>query len=196
MNDQFWDKLSNAMTDLNIGWTCHEQARQMAGEIFRLRPEVSVEIGVYGGKGCIALALAHKWMGYGKVIGIDPWLPDTGQKTLEFSDVEHCETVYQKCLENIKKYDVQDFVQIIRAKSDDVDPPKKIGFIRIDGDHGASAIRDVKRFCPNVVTGGCLHLDDMNWENGAEQNGAQEWLKANGFTEAYNIDTGLAFRKV
>jgi hypothetical protein len=188
--------VEQVMSEINSGWTSAEQARQMFDAVVKLRPIVSVEIGVYTGKGLVALGLAHKSIGYGKAIGIDPWLKDASvQGGLEFQSNDHCEVVYQACLANIAVYGIEDYVTVLRSKSDDVEPPANIGFLRIDGDHAGGAIRDVQRFCPNVITGGILHLDDMNWTDGASSSGALEWLEKNGWSYAYGIDTGSAYRK-
>jgi predicted O-methyltransferase YrrM len=191
--------VDRAMIDINSGWTSAEQARLMFNAVTAIRPVVSVEIGVYTGKGLVALGLAHKANGCGKVIGIDPWsraaFNGAPQGSLEFQTDEHCEVIYQTALRNIAFYGLENFVEIIRAKSDDVTPPDNIGFIRIDGDHAEGSFRDVQRFCPKVVPGGILHLDDMNWTNGASSCGAIEWLEKNGWIFAYGIDTGAAYRK-
>lgn len=182
------------------GWTTVTQACALATSIVALRPEVSVEIGVFGGKGLIPMGMAHRSVGCGLAIGIDPW---SAQCSIEgqvhntdvewWGSVDH-EKVYEICLDEIKKYKLQDWVKIIRAESDATDPPENIGVLRIDGNHGDPAYRDASRFCPNVVPGGIVFLDDVGWSGGSVAK-AKSWMINNGYRLLYPLEDGEVFQK-
>lgn len=183
------------------GWTTIEQAVSMACAIVSTRPQVSVEIGVYAGKGIVPMAMAHRFIGSGKVIGIDPWDPvasvegqvHDNDKTW-WSALDH-EDIYRTCMSEIGKYGLSGWSEIIRKRSNDVEVPGGIGLIRIDGNHGEQAFVDAQRFCPSVNPGGFLFLDDMGWSGGSVSK-ASEWLMSNGWIHIYNIgDTGV-FQRV
>lgn len=200
MNEAFWDKFNSVMGEMAGGaLTAPEQCRQMAQEVFTLRPAISMEIGVWRGIGLVALAMAHKEINHGKVIGIDPWsataYPPNEDEPLKALTQADWDITYDYVLECLDKTDTRNFVEIWRSKSDDVPPPDGIGFLRIDGDHGACSMRDVTRFCPKVITHGVLHLDDITWTNGAGSLGALDYLRDNGWIETYRTPTGAAYRK-
>lgn len=202
MTTDLFQRIDTALEEIGHGWTSPDQAHKLAEAILTGLPAISVEIGVYAGKGLIAMALAHKEIRLGKVIGIDPWSATaSSQEQLDpehhkfWSNLDH-EQIYRLCMANIEKFGVQDYVEIIRAPSDEVMPPERIGVLRIDGNHGPQADRDVRRFCPKVTVGGILHLDDLYWKGGASESGSDRWLEANGWAEIGLIDTGAIFRRM
>lgn len=191
-----------ALEEIQHGWTSPKQGRQIAEAIIAIQPDLSVEIGVFAGKGIICMGLAHAYIKKGHVIGIDAWSAQASIEGQAESDhknwwamLDH-ESIYQMCVANIKKYGLKNIVTLIRKCSDEVAPPSNIGFLRIDGNHGPTAIRDIKRFCPNVIPDGILHLDDLNWKNGAREHGAQNYLNDNGWREIGCIDTGLIYQRL
>ena len=195
-------KIDRSLEAILNGWTTKEQAHHMADSILTLRPLVTVEIGVYAGKGLIALALAQKATGQGKVIGIDPWLPEASaegqpeEHRTWWSKLDH-NSIYEQCLAALKRYGVESFVELRRQKSGDAIPPEKIGVLRIDGNHGPQSKSDVLRYAPNVVLNGMVYLDDATWTNGPLQNGADEDLFDMGFEQVLDLGGGtLVFKRV
>lgn len=181
------------------GWCSVERAMVMASAVIAMRPAVSVEIGVWGGRGVIALALAHKLVG-GKVIGIDPWdreasiVGQTGENLKWWSSVNH-EEVYQDCIKRIGDAGLTHCVEIIRAKSDDVTPPKEITILAIDGNHSDQAMRDVNRYAENIVLGGIVFADDLQWDGGGVLKSVER-LTEMGFRKLYDLDTGAVFQRI
>ena len=57
------------------GFNDRELFRLLMEGVFIHKPDLSVEIGVWHGRGVCALGMAHKMLGIGKVIGIDPYQP-------------------------------------------------------------------------------------------------------------------------
>jgi hypothetical protein len=196
-----FSQLEEVVDQIKHGWTTVEKAQALAASVVTIRPEVSVEIGVYSGKGLISLALAHKYVGIGKAIGIDPYSPSasvegqTNEADKEWwAKLDH-NFIYGECLNRITQFKVNNTVELIRKRSDEVEPPKNIGVLRIDGNHGEAVIGDIQRYCPNVVKGGILFLDDIGWSGGAVSRAVEE-LVIDGWCELYKLDDGAVFQKL
>lgn len=196
-----FDELETVIDQIRHGWTTIEKAQALAASVVMLRPHVSVEIGVYSGKGLISLALAHRSVGIGHVIGIDPYMASasiegqTNEADKEWWGKLDHEMIYNMCVQSISQFKVQNVVKLIRKRSDEVDPPHGIGVLRIDGNHGEAVIGDIERYCPNVVPGGILFLDDIGWSGGSV-NRAVEELVQDGWKELYKLDDGAVFQRV
>lgn len=192
--------IDTALEAIGHGWTTNQQAHAMAASILAIRPMISVEIGVYAGKGLVSMALAHKTAGRGKVIGIDPYSQDasaSGQLNPADKDfwqgLDH-ESIFNMATSNLERFGVKEFATIIRSKSCDAPTPTNIGVLRIDGNHGEVVLSDVAQYCPNVVPGGFLFLDDENWTGGAVLRAAGT-LRQQGWKEIYRVDQTIVFQK-
>ncbi len=186
----------------HLGWCDLEKANTLAAMVLTLRPKVVCEIGVFGGRSLQAFALALRHLGSGVVIGIDPWDKDASvsemadPKNIEWwSKLDH-DAIYHKCMANLRLLGVEQFVQIIRKRSDDVDPAQwTFDLIHTDGSHEETAYRDTVRYGARVRVGGICVCDDTGWSSGAPQRGV-EWLLANGFVQLYPLGTGAVFQRV
>jgi hypothetical protein len=58
------------------GWCSVEKAIDITECVIETKSQLSVELGVFGGKSLLAFALAHEAIRTGKIIGIDPWMAD------------------------------------------------------------------------------------------------------------------------
>lgn len=175
------------------GWTSKQKAEVLVSAIIALRPQFSLEIGVWGGKGCIPMAIAHKRIGVGKVIGVDPWMASSsveGQVNEEdrkwWSDQKNHDLVYNMFMSSRKAFGLDDYLQVVRSSSDDFTPPE-LGLLVIDGNHGEQAITDTQRYAPHVNNGGLVVMDDLNWSGGAVSRAVNELLKM-GFIELYRVE--------
>lgn len=199
MKDLF-STIEQAITEIGHGWTSVDKGQAMAAMVLAIRPQVSVEIGVYAGKGLVSMALAHKAIGIGKVIGIDPFTAeDSIEGQIHPADKEFWGRVdyaamEKLCLSTLDKYGASNFFELIRKRSDDADVPPAIGVLRIDGNHGEAAFRDVKKWTPAVSPGGFVIIDDIGWTGGATTRAAA-WISGNGFRMLYKLDDGFVFQK-
>ncbi len=186
----------------NLGWCDLDKANALAAMVVALRPKVIVEIGVFGGRSLQPMAQAMRTLGKGIVIGIDPWSKDASidgmadQANIDWWNHLDHEAIYQRCVEHIKISGVEAFVNIIRAKSDDVDPSQwQIDLLHTDGSHEETAFRDVTRFAPHVRRGGLVVCDDISWTSGAPKRGV-EWMLKNNYIELYPLGTGAVFQRI
>lgn len=190
------NEIESALKEIAHGWTTPLKAQILASAVVALRPKISLEIGVWASKGLISLALAHRHIGYGMAYGIDPYSATAsveGQVNPVdkkwWAGVNHDE-MFNYASANIIKFGCQNVCQLIRKKSVDYFPPKDIGVLVCDGNHGDESIKDFERYCPNVMVGGILLADDLGWAGGSVSRGAS-MLPAMGFKELYRIENQL-----
>jgi predicted O-methyltransferase YrrM len=185
------------------GWCEPEKARRLAATVLALQPTVTVEIGVFGGKSLIPLALAHQHLGHGKVIGIDPWENAAAVEGYDGANAEWWKTVnlgaiFSGFRATLSELQLESWVEIHQRRSDDVEPPAVIDLLHVDGQHTDQAARDVKRFAARVRPGGICFMDDVDWSNpehGTTVQSAVGELKKLGFVELYRVGTGAVFQR-
>jgi hypothetical protein len=184
------------------GWCTDQRAADIAAVVLASRPSISVIIGVFGGRDTIAAAFAHRAAGTGKVVAIDPWSASasvegqTGRDAEWWNDQEKHEAVYRGFLRALNEHSLgPEWVDVRRARSDEVEAPAEIGLLISDGNHGPQAIRDIERYAPNVRLGGFAYLDDLQWSGGAVMESVQRLL-ALGFVELYKRDGGAWFQRI
>jgi predicted O-methyltransferase YrrM len=158
-----------------IGWLTPEVGAAMRNLIWKVKPDVCVEIGVFAGKSLLNTALALKENGKGIVYGIDPWRMETaiaGSSPEEFdwegSKID-LDAVHWDCMRAIWQHEVDDHVVIIRATSSQARhlfPEASIDVLYIDGGHSAIASSlDATVYLPKVRLGGHIWMDDTNYES-------------------------------
>lgn len=185
------------------GWATVEKTQRMAAMVLALQPTISCEIGVFGGKSFFGLALAHKFLGHGTVIGIDPWTNEAAVEGYEGDNKtwwgeQHLDKIHADFMQQVHLLGVQNVVNIWRMKSDAADPPPGIGVLSLDGQHTEQAVRDVKRYAANVCVGGFVIMDDLNWKN-ADDTPVQRAVRVlleMGFRSMYPLGTGEVFQRV
>jgi len=72
ISERVKQKAYDAMNQLE-GWCSYQKAAILIDFILKIKPQVILEIGVFGGKSLVPMAIAVKENGSGKVYGIDPW---------------------------------------------------------------------------------------------------------------------------
>lgn len=187
------DEIEFAIKEIGHGWTTPNKGKILAGAVIALRPKISMELGTWAGKGLISLALAHRSIAYGMVYGIDPYSASAsaeGQVSAAdkkwWAEADH-EAIFKIASDNILKFGCQNVCQIIRRRSDSYNPPKEMGILVVDANHGEESIKDLRRYCPNVSVGGLVFVDDLHWAGSSVERGV-EMLPMMGFKELYRIE--------
>jgi len=164
------------------GWCSDEKAMAFAELVLEVKPDVCVEIGVFGGKSLLPVAAALKALGKGVIIGIDPWDNEIAMQSfdpiLEASDYNYWGQMnfkelylpYAKSLRENKLNDhVITFVTPSEAAAPHIPP---IDILYIDGSLTEKAsIQDVSLYLPRVLSGGYI------WINNAAFNDRQPALE-------------------
>jgi cephalosporin hydroxylase len=176
------------------GWASWTKAETMAAIVLATRPKVSIEIGIFFGRSFLPVALAHQHVNCGKAIAIDPWLKgcsiegEDDPKNVEWWNRQDIhEMAHDDFRSKVRELNLAPFVEIHRMHSDEYDPKAEIGLLHIDGNHREQAIKDFARYAPNVVKGGYLIADDLNWTGGAVSR-AVALLPGMGFEELYRVE--------
>lgn len=184
------------------GWCSVKKAHTLASIIVAIRPENVVEIGVWGGRSLIPMAMACKWLNHGTVTGIDPWSAgesvkgQTPDNANWWGKVVNHDAMYAKCIESVTKAGVMSRTNIVRTTSDDYPASvTQCQLLHIDGNHGEQAYKDTLKFAPTVSIGGFIFMDDIGWSEGHVARGCQ-WIMDHGFKKLYNLDDGAVFQRV
>lgn len=191
------------------GWATVNKALTLASIVIAFRPKIIVEIGVFGGRSLLPMALACKEINHGTVIGIDPYdraasiESETKDNAEWWGRVDH-EEVFRQFNKSVIHFGVDKFVTLLRKRSDDVDPGQwTIDLFHCDGSHTDQAVMDVVRYSPRVPVGGIVVMDDCSWTSGGVERAVNSLL-ATGFTELYRfrnetpegIDDWAVFQKL
>lgn len=183
------------------GWCPLDKSLTLASLIMSYRPEISLEIGVFGGRSLLPMALAHKAIGSGYVIGIDPWSTEIAVRE-QTADVDRAwwgaldmKKIYKDFVGEINRRDLAKWVRIAVDESRYVPPPDNIGVLHVDGSHSVTASNDMMRFGPHVVKGGFLITDDTDWIGGGVALGEKRILEL-GFKPLYKLGTGAVFQRI
>lgn len=175
--------LLNACDDLP-GWCVLEKRRLISSLVYREKPRVVVEIGVFGGSSLIPMAHAlrqnvrdqpegadHR----GMVYGIDPWdstaadcYNDAGEKAnAGWWESVNLLDVYVGLCQRLTNDNLWPFVSLLKGKAGDFAGRfYLIDILHIDGNHDrASVLHDVKNYVPCVKDGGYVIMDDTQWSD-------------------------------
>lgn len=182
------------------GWCNPPKAFALVAAVLTIRPEVCVQIGVFGGSSLLPVAIALNYLARGQIIGIDPYDPvesakgQTGANLKWWSELDHAK-IERGFMDAVIAEGVSNQVVVLKKTSDAVTPPDRIQFLIVDGNHGEQGFRDIKRYCVKVPVGGLTFVDDITWEGGAIGRGVA-WMLANGFTKLYDLDTGAMYQRI
>lgn len=159
------------------GWCPLEKAEALARLVVETRPECVVEIGVYGGRSAVPMALAARTYG-GTVHGVDPWSHaaalegDVGDENREWWGKLDLEGIYRGFLDGIRRFGVEDTLRVHRMTDTAALPmfaDGSIGLLHVDGNHSAEvSMRYVEQWGPKIAPGGHLVMDDIDWGTQAE----------------------------
>lgn len=167
------------------GFCSESKACVLVDMILKQKPEIVVEIGVWGGKSLIPMASAVSANRKGVVYGIDPWSNEeslvgvTSDANKSYWSLANHEAVLQSLIQKIGEFGLMPWVRLIRATSEKAPPISDIDLLHIDGNHSdETSYLDVTKWGPLVKRGGFIVFDDIGWfENGVPTNArAVEWL--------------------
>jgi len=168
--DELGEQIKTEMEIVTDGWTTVERGIELAELILEHRPKVLVELGVFGARSFVPMALAIRHAGCGTAYGIDPWkvgpcLEGENEANKEWWSNVDLDEIHQKVMDAIWRLGLEQIAIIIRARSQDV--PQlfpEIQFLSIDANHSEIAsCRDAEAWVPRVTKGGIVAADDCDW---------------------------------
>lgn len=172
------DQIAELVPTLD-GWCTVEKAQWLATWIVAHRCVSIVEIGVFGGRSFIPMALAMRAMDYyggpwpGRCIGIDSYSnadcvasEDTPEGRQYWGSLD-LPAIRAKAEEAIRQLGLKDICQLmittgVNALTTFADGT--LDLVHVDGSHSeADSCKDVKLWWPKLRVGGVMVMDDTNW---------------------------------
>ncbi|MES2200091.1 MAG: class I SAM-dependent methyltransferase [Chlamydiota bacterium] len=152
------------------GWCSEYKASTLMDLVWLTRPQVIVEIGVFGGKSLVPMAYALKALGTGGVIyGIDPWSAQAsaegqdGSNQDYWANLDH-DGILRELQNKISIFNLSSQIDLVRATSEKADPIENIDILHVDGNHSNDAsYYDICKWGPLVRKGGMIIFDDITW---------------------------------
>lgn len=182
------------------GWCTPEKGVRLAE--LALHRSLCIELGVFGGRSLVSIALVLRHQGFGQVHGIDPF---TREASLEGSNDPannewwaglDYEAIAREAQTTLYKLELTGFAQIIRMRSREVAGFYEDGSVDLlhqDSNHSEEiSCEEVELWAPKIRPGGIWVFDDTNWPTTKK---AQERLLELGFFELENNETWKVYSK-
>lgn len=155
------------------GWCTPEKALRMAELVVLAKATLCVELGVFGARGLIAMAIGLQELGLGKVDGIDPFtkaaaLEGTNDKANDkwWSELNY-ETIFAQAYGAIEKNGLLPFSSLVRKRSQDAVADyadETIDVLHQDSNHSFEvSTAEVMAWLPKLKEGGYWIQDDTDW---------------------------------
>jgi predicted O-methyltransferase YrrM len=158
------------------GFCWEEKALKLAQVIWTFHPQISIEVGVFGGKSFMPMAAAVTYIDQGrqknKCYGIDVWEAEEASKNYEqghkdyWSNQQMLDLVYEQCKQYVNKLN-SSAVELIKISSKEYVKKfndNEIELLHIDGNHSEEeSYNDIVNWWPKLAKGGVLVLDDIGW---------------------------------
>jgi len=155
------------------GWCTIEKAKKLYDIVTESNSQLTIELGVFGGRSLLPMAYAHKHKESGYVIGVDAWnkgaalegvndpLNDEWWSAIDYNGI------YDECAKAINKNNLFDYCSIIRMKSEQfaiLCPDNSVDIIHADSNHSEEiTTKEVELFLPKLKSGGIWIADDTGW---------------------------------
>ena len=184
------------------GWTTVDKGVRLAELVVSTQAALSVELGVFGGRGTISLAIGHEALEHGYVVAIDPWERAAsldGVNAPENADwwgkLDH-EEIYQSFLKALADSRTASLCRVLRERSDVAVAEfedRSIGVLHQDSNHSELiSSAEVELWAPKLRAGGLWIADDTDWPTTQR---AQARLVRKGFAVIEDHSAWKVFRK-
>lgn len=183
------------------GWCTPRKALWLADLVSHNQARRICEIGVYGGRSLLPMALRLRGLSGAAAYAVEPWRNDVAVRTPmnEVNDLwwrsVDLRAAKSKFFSAILAHDLIGIVKIVELASNEArlafleDRQMRFDLLHIDGSHAeAQALADVRGWLPLVASGGIIVLDDINWDTVAN---ARNFLR-HSCTVLEEIDEGEA----
>jgi hypothetical protein len=172
LNQELHQRITTMLTPLH-GWTTPEKGARLAELVIETGAAISVEIGVFGGRGTLSLAAGHSTIKRGYVVGIDPWevaasLDGANDPANDewWSRIDY-DAIYEHFLGALVSNRLARYCRIMRERSDSavrLFADGSVAVLHQDGNHSeAISASEVDAWAPKLMAGGYWVADDTDW---------------------------------
>jgi len=193
------------------GWSTPEKCQILADCILSTKCKLSVEIGVFAGRGLIAMGMAHRELHHRGVegtyaTGVDPLLAapcleGDGHSNLDvefWNDQDKLDQMHAYCLNAIEgpnSHHIAEWCRFLRMRSDEavkLFADSSIGVLHQDSNHSEKISCDeVARWAPKMLLGSFWAIDDSDDQRQVK---AMQMLLDYGFVEVKDAGKWKLYR--
>lgn len=160
------------------GWCTEIKAQRLYDLIIESDSKITIELGAYGGRSLIPMALAHKEKGSGFCIGVDAWHKNAclggnnSPANDEWWSKVNFEQIHNELTRTIDKYELNDYCGTLRLRSQTVGlmtADNIIDVLHQDSAHNIQTIiAELDLWIPKLKMGGYWVADDTDWVEAKE----------------------------
>lgn len=195
--------ITNNLNDIH-GWCPVEKAHYLIDLVQQCQAKAFVELGVFGGRSLLPVALAMKNLGNDEfIIGVDSWTVtpclegNNDAANNDWWSAINYDNMYSYTIDLMKKYNLENSVKLYRTTS--AQYAKYLGdncldMLHQDSNHSTEVTcNEVELYCKKVKVGGLWVFDDTDWPTTQQ---AQINLVAHGYELFYDAVKWKVFRRV
>jgi predicted O-methyltransferase YrrM len=175
-SDDFRSVIEGLLPQL-AGWCSLRKALWLAELVSSSNAIRICEIGVYGGRSLLPMAIAARRRQDAVAYAVEPWSNSvavacaTNKENDQWWRRVDLKAIKDRFLSAVMAYNLTGIVKTIELSSNEarvaflVDPSNRFDILHIDGSHAeAQALADVVDWLPLVAPGGIIVLDDIDWD--------------------------------
>jgi hypothetical protein len=170
------------------GWTSVDKGARLAELVVSVGSGLSVELGVFGGRGTISIAIGHEALGRGTVLAVDPWERAASLEGVNdpandkwWGELDH-EAIHASFMQAVDRNGVARWCRVLRERSREAVlrvADGSVGLLHQDSNHSeAVSTGEVEQWTPKLAHDGLWVADDTDW---ATTQRAQRHLAELGF---------------
>jgi hypothetical protein len=155
------------------GWTSIDKGARLAELVVLARAPLSVELGVFGGRGTISLAIGHEAIDAGEVLAIDPWERTASLEGVNAPEndawwgaLDH-EAIYVSFVDALRTTGTERWCRVLRERSEEAVRGVADGTVAVlhqDSNHSeAISCAEVEQWTPKLARDGYWIADDTDW---------------------------------
>lgn len=155
------------------GWCTLQKAEKLYDLVHLTNSQLTIELGVFGGRSLLPMAFAHRHKDSGVVIGVDAWnkyaaLEGTNEPANNdwWESIDY-NAIYDGCAKAIEDNHLFNWCSIIRMKTEQfavLCPDNSVDMIHADSNHSEEiTTKEVSLFLPKLKSGGIWVADDTGW---------------------------------
>ncbi len=184
------------------GWSTPDKCWYLAKTIIEINAKLTVELGVFAGRGLLSMGMAHRHQNYGLAWGFDPMTHEAcveGKNEPENDEwwkKVDLKGIHKGFVNHVVMHDLLEFCYWARLKSQkavNLFEDDSIDLLHQDSNHSeAVSVDEVKRWAKKVRIGGIWVQDDIDWPSTKK---AQELIIKSGYEKIHATDKWAVYKR-